>query len=229
MAFDPWRFVFSRRPTSTLHPMIVTTKTTWTQYPGSSPQSSRDARHPPSGKMDVSHPPSGSLRVARQLPPGTVGLPGHGAWKSFSGNGDFLAGDSPASALTVSVIASSFPAESVLTASVRSSANGKPVTLTDTVKPRGAVRGTPAGPVIFMNGGQVLPTVALKGGMAVWKTTSLRVGSDRIQAVYAGAGSFESSASAILVERIVAARRTMALKTAVESANPRWRVPEQAK
>jgi hypothetical protein len=152
------------------------------------------------------------------------------------GNGDFLAGDSPALTLTVSVIASSFPAESVLTASVRSSANGEPVTLTDTVKPRGAVRGTPTGPVIFMNGGQVLPTVALKGGMAVWKTTSLRVGSDRIQAVYAGAGSFESSASAILVERIVAARtkkaparRAMALKTAVESANPRWRVPEQAK
>jgi len=48
------------------------------------------------------------------------------------GNGDFLAGDSPALTLTVSVIASSFPAESVLTASVRSSANGKPVTLTDT-------------------------------------------------------------------------------------------------
>ena len=98
------------------------------------------------------------------------------------------------------------------------------------------MRGRHIGHVIFMNGGQVLPTVALKGGMAVWKTTSLRVGSDRIQAVYAGAGSFESSASVILVERIVAARtkkaparRAMALKTAVESANPRWRVPEQAK
>jgi hypothetical protein len=84
VAFDPSDFVFSRRPTSTLHPMIVTTKTTWTQYPWSSPQSSRDARHPPSGKMDVSHPPSGSLRVAGQLPPGTVGLPGHGAWQNHS-------------------------------------------------------------------------------------------------------------------------------------------------
>ena len=172
----------------------------------------------------------------------TSGLaPGsHSISVQYGGNGDFLASDS--AAFTLTVIASSFPTQpvptqsaptqsaptqSALTASARSSTHGKPVTLTDTVKLRGAARGTPTGTVMFMIGGKVLRIVALNRGKAVFKTASLPVGSDRIQAVYAGDGSFGPSTSGILVERIVAARprkardhRARALKAAARSLAP---------
>jgi probable HAF family extracellular repeat protein len=174
----------------------------------------------------------------------TSGLaPGsHSISVQYGGNGDFLASDS--AAFTLTVIASSFPTQpvptqsaptqSALTTSARSSTHGKPVTLTDTVKLRGAVRGTPTGTVMFMNGGKVLRTVALKRGKAVLKTASLPLGSVRIQAVYAGDGSFEPSTSAILVERIVAARprkarahRARALKAAARSLAPAGPLPRR--
>jgi large repetitive protein len=169
----------------------------------------------------------------------TSGLaPGsHSISVQYGGNGDFLAGDS--AAFTLTVIASSFPTQpvptqSALTTSARSSTHGKPVTLTDTVKLRGAVRGTPTGTVMFMNGGKVLRTVALKRGKAVLKTASLPLGSDRIQAVYAGDGSFGPSTSAILVERVVAARpkkarahRARALKAAARSLAPAGPLPRR--
>ncbi len=157
-----------------------------------------------------------------------LALGSHSISVQYSGNGDFLASDS--AAVTLTVIApgfptQSFPTQSTLTASARSSIHGKPVTFTDTVKLRGAIHGTPTGAVMFMNGGAVLGTVALKRGKAVLKTASLPLGSDRIQAVYAGGGSFGASASAILVETVDAARpkKARAHKSRVNTLRPALR------
>ncbi len=166
-----------------------------------------------------------------------LALGSHSISVQYSGNGDFLASDS--AAFTLTVIApgfptQSFPTQSTLTASARSSIHGKPVTFTDTVKLRGAIHGTPTGAVMFMNGGAVLGTVALKRGKAVLKTASLPLGSDRIQAVYAGSGSFGPSASAILVETIdpgrpkkARAHRRKALKGATVSLAPAGQFPRR--
>ena len=166
-----------------------------------------------------------------------LALGSHSISVQYGGNGDFLASDSAAFTLTViapSFPTQSYPTQSTLTASARSSTYGKVVTFTDTVKLRGAIRGTPTGAVMFMNGGKVLGTVALKRGKAVLKTASLPLGSDRIQAVYAGRGSFGSSASEILVETInparpkkSRARRGRALKGGAESLAPAGSFPRR--
>ena len=69
----------------------------------------------------------------------------HSISVQYGGNVDFLAGDS--AAFTLTVIAPSFPTQSFLTTSARSSTYGKRVTLTATVKFAVRFAGRPPGPL----------------------------------------------------------------------------------
>lgn len=81
---------------------------------------------------------------------------------------------------------------------------GQSVTFTATVTGSG---GTPTGNVSFREGGLVLGTGVLSGGVASFTTSVLAVGSHAISALYGGDGTFGSSASA-LVQQVVSSPAT---------------------
>jgi hypothetical protein len=83
-----------------------------------------------------------------------------------------------------------------------SAASGTGVTLTATVA---STSGTPAGTVTFYTGSTALGTGTLSGsGVATLNTTSLHAGTDPTTAVYAAAGNFAGSTSAVVTVDIAA-------------------------
>ncbi len=89
----------------------------------------------------------------------------------------------------------------VLTAQPRPATFARPATLTATVKNRGRTGGTPIGDVTFWFGTTELGTVALRRGKATLKTSQLPIGSDRIEAQYAGSQDFTASSKTV-VEKV---------------------------
>jgi hypothetical protein len=133
---------------------------------------------------------------------------------AYSGDADFLLARSAPVRATVTLQSADFATRTHLMTSARSSTYGESITFTATVVMAGPVRGTPTGSVDFMSGGTVLRAVSLKRGRAVFRTSSLPMGSARIRAVYVGSafqtifgsdGSFEPSTSSTLFETVVAA------------------------
>jgi hypothetical protein len=83
-----------------------------------------------------------------------------------------------------------------------SAASGAGVTLTATVA---STSGTPAGTVSFYTGSTSLGTGTLNGsGVATLNTTTLHAGTDPTTAVYAAAGNFAGSTSAVVTVDIAA-------------------------
>ena len=97
--------------------------------------------------------------------------------------------------------------KTLLTAKPRPSNIGQRVTVVATVEGVGRGGGKPIGDVTFYDGAIVLESdVALKGGKATLKTSSLIVGPHRIWVQYSGGGNFEASRSIFLNEKVRAGR-----------------------
>jgi hypothetical protein len=92
---------------------------------------------------------------------------------------------------------------SATTIALSSSANpstvGQPVTFTTTVT---SASGTPTGAVTFMDGGTTLGSATLAGGVAVFTTTALTIGTHGITASYSGSAIFAPSTSAVLMQAV---------------------------
>ncbi len=104
-----------------------------------------------------------------------------------------------------------------LASSVTSSTYGQSVTFTATVKPTPPNKGTPTGSVTFFDGSMNLGSVTLSSGKAMFKTTSLAVGSRSVNAVYSGDTTFATSSSAALAETV---SQDSATAKVTPSANP---------
>jgi Bacterial Ig-like domain (group 3)/Autotransporter beta-domain len=92
---------------------------------------------------------------------------------------------------------------SATTASLASSANptapGQSVTFTATVTSAG---GTPTGVVTFKDGGAVIGSGTLAGGVATFATTALAAGAHNITASYGGGAGFAASTSSALTQTV---------------------------
>ncbi len=106
---------------------------------------------------------------------------------SFGGNGNYTAGTSPATTVT---IAPSIPTLSAPSSSPTSATYGASVILTQTV-PLGAT-----GTVTFLNGATVLGSATIVNGVATLTTTALPVGSNSVTGSYSGGGNYTASTSA---------------------------------
>ena len=97
--------------------------------------------------------------------------------------------------------------KTLLTAKPRPATIGRTVAIAATVESVRHGGGTPIGDVTFYDGTTVLESdVALKGGKATLKTSSLTVGPHRIWVQYVGSEDFEGSHSSVLTEKIRAGR-----------------------
>lgn len=90
------------------------------------------------------------------------------------------------------------PTRTVLTARPRPANLGRPVTLTATVRDLKRGGPTPSGSVTFLDGTVTLDTVPLRHGVARFKTSSLPLGPNEIQADYTPSQGFAPSAAAII-------------------------------
>ena len=72
------------------------------------------------------------------------------------------------------------------------------ITFTATVTASGG--GTPTGTISFKDGGKVIGSVTVNGGQAVFVTSALKKGSQKITAVYSGHTQFATSTSPTLTE-----------------------------
>lgn len=127
-------------------------------------------------------------------------------------------GDPPAIArrdlvLTVNPAATT----TMLESSANPSVFGQPVTFTATVETSVAGLATPDGSVSFEDGGVVLGTAVLDGGVATLTTADLAVGDHDLVARYGGSSSFETSDSATLAQAVNKAETSVALSS---SLNP---------
>jgi hypothetical protein len=107
------------------------------------------------------------------------------------------------------------PTTTVVTSSVNPSAFHRSVTFKATVTP--SFGATPLGNVAFKNNGVVVGTVALSGGVALFTTNSLAVGSHAIVAVYETSGKDIASVSAAITQTVNKAATT---STVTSSVNP---------
>ncbi len=139
---------------------------------------------------------TGTLNAAGQttLTTSTLALGNHPITVVYAGTATIAGSTSAVLTQVVALIST--------TTTVISSANpsgpGQGVTFVATVT---SGSGTPNGPVTFMDGTTVLGSVMLNGlGQAAFSTTTLAIGSHPITVVYAGAGPFQGSTSAVLTQ-----------------------------
>jgi len=102
-----------------------------------------------------------------------------------------------------------------LTVSINPSSYKQSVTFTATVTPE--LSGTPGGHVTFTDGGTVVATKSLSGGVATFTTSSLAVGAHTIKAEYVGNNTYAASNSHSLGFTVNKAATTTTL---VSSPNP---------
>ena len=82
------------------------------------------------------------------------------------------------------------PPAITLTSSANPAASGQPITFTAAVTAIAPAVGTPTGAITFVDGTNILGTVALSSGQAAYSPTSLSPGIHNITAVYSGDSSF---------------------------------------
>ena len=115
----------------------------------------------------------------------------HSLVAAYGGDGNFLAANSPASALTVQQASTA----TALNASPQPSSFGGAVTLTATVSAVAPGAGVPSGTVTFSDGNNSIGTATLAGGTATLSISTLAVGAHSLTASYAGDASFLASVS----------------------------------
>jgi Bacterial Ig-like domain (group 3)/Autotransporter beta-domain len=126
---------------------------------------------------------------------------------------NFGTGNTASATLTVGQAATTV----TLTSSLNPSNFGQAVTFTATVTDAG---GTPTGNVVFKDGGSVLGTVALSGGIAAFSTASLTLGSHSITASYLGSANFLGSTSAALIQVVNTPADSLKLRALQVMATP---------
>ncbi|MCX7003062.1 MAG: Ig-like domain repeat protein [bacterium] len=100
------------------------------------------------------------------------------------------------------------------------STNGNSVTFTATVQTNGITATAATGTVTFKDGGTVLDTVTLSGGVATYASSALAVGSHALTAVYGGDTNYTGSSSGVLNQTVYSAMVTPTTITLASSANP---------
>ena len=125
----------------------------------------------------------------------TLSIGTHTLTMTYSGD----ANNAPAVSPAITVVIQQAPSMTVLTSSSNPSPLGQPVTLTATIS-----SGSPAisGSVTFEDGGAVIGTSAVSGGIATFTTSAFSVGANSLTAVYSGDTNHATSTSAVLVEQI---------------------------
>jgi hypothetical protein len=126
----------------------------------------------------------------------------HRITAAFQGGVNLLASTSEALAQTVNQADTRVR----LRSSVRQASPGHMVTFTATVTATPAGAGVPGGVVTFKDGARVLGTAKLRGGVAVFETSQLALGSHAITAVYAGNTSFKGRTSVVLSQNVLPGR-----------------------
>lgn len=94
---------------------------------------------------------------------------------------------------------------------------GQAVTFTATISIVAPGSGTPMGVVTFFDGGTALGGAAVSGGVAVFSTSALSVGSHNITAQYSGDSNFNGATSPAITQSVGQAATTTSV---VSSANP---------
>ncbi len=145
---------------------------------------------------------------AGALPPGTTLNTGTGlvsGTPNSAGNFSYTikaTDSSPTPQMTTQTVSGAISG-GITTTSIASSLNpsnaGQAVTFTASVIGSG---GPPTGTVTFKDGGTVIGTAAVAGGVATFTTTALTVGSHTISASYGGSAIFGASASPALQQAV---------------------------
>jgi hypothetical protein len=129
---------------------------------------------------------------------GTGALTGspHTITAVYGGDSNFSTSTSPALTQTVNAISTTAAS---LASSANPSAPGQSVTFAATVT---SASGTPTGVVTFKDGGAVIGSGTLAGGVATFATTALDAGAHSITANYGGATGFAASTSSALTQTV---------------------------
>ncbi len=104
-----------------------------------------------------------------------------------------------------------------VTSPTNPSASGQNVTFTATVLPVSPGSGTPTGTVTFFDGSSELGVVPMSGGIGMYSTTALTLGTHAISAVYSGDFNFVGSGSPAIVQNVT---KAASLTLLASSANP---------
>jgi Big-like domain-containing protein len=141
-------------------------------------------------------------------------------------SGDTTFASSGSNPVTVTIIPGrptgpTAPTRTVLTAQPRPADLGRPVTLAAKVKDLKRGGSAPSGSVTFLDGTAILGTVALRHGKASFKTSSLPLGPNTIQAYYIpGQGFARSTASVVENVRAHRSRSKAAPSVEIETSVP---------
>ncbi len=216
----PYAQVSNQTPTSTTltpsaNPVAFGSPVTLTAFvaasaPGNgSPSSGSVKFYDGATQIGSGTPSSGTVTlVVSNLTAGT-----HNLTASFGGSTSYLASTSTVLPLVVGTTATT----TTLVASANPAPLGASVTFTAAVA---AGAGTPTGTVTFLDGTTTLGTGTLASGQAGITVPDLAVGSHAVTAVYAGAGGFSGSTSAVLNEQIDAGPTTTTLSASPNPAAP---------
>ena len=113
----------------------------------------------------------------------------YGGDASFNGSTASLAGNPQ--------VVSKANSATAVTSSQNPAGFGQSVTFTATVSPVAPATGTPTGTVTFLDGGSLIGTGTLSGGVASFTTSALAAGNHTITTSYAGDASFNSSTGSL--------------------------------
>jgi hypothetical protein len=142
-------------------------------------------------------------------------------WVAISytpGNSNYRASTAP---VLTQIVATATTLTSV-TSSANPSGYRQPVTFTATVAAASPGAGTPSGTVTFRDGRTVLGTRTLdSNGVATLTTSSLRLGSHAVTAVYQGNSNFRTNASGTLVQTVKRASTSTSLTSSVNPSGTR--------
>jgi hypothetical protein len=141
----------------------------------------------------------------------------HNLTSQYSGDANFQASTST----TLSQLVILATDATSIGSSLNPAGAGQSVTLSATVSPSlSGLTASPTGNVTFSDGGTVLGTVAVAGGVAHFVTSSLSVGTHSITAQYAGDTNFAASTSSTLSQQVVAPDFTLGANTLTATVNP---------
>jgi len=120
-------------------------------------------------------------------------------------------------AATISVTPGKASTTTALVSSLNPSTAGQSVTFTATVS---GAPGVPTGNVSFLDGGAVVGSGTLSGGVATFTTSTLTIGSHSITAAYGGDANFTASTSAVLTQVVGASADSAKLRSLQVLATP---------
>lgn len=144
----------------------------------------------------------------------TLSVGSHVITISFVANANF----NGSSAAPITQVVNKALTTTAITTSKTPTVYGEQITFTATVTPVAPAGGFPTGIVTFFNNDVAIGTGTLSGGVAIFSTTTLDVGTHTITAAYGGDGSYQPSATTTSVTQTVTQANTTT--TVTSSVNP---------